>query len=48
MKKTFLAILLSVIFFGCKEGSKINPENFLIGDKWCIDYNEFCIIFFKR
>ena len=47
MKKTFLAILLSVIFFGCKEGSKINPENFLIGDKWCIDYNEFCIIFLK-
>jgi len=47
VKKTFLTILLSVILFSCKEGSRINPENFLTGDKWCIDYDEFCIIFLK-
>jgi hypothetical protein len=47
VKKTFLVILLSTILFSCKEGSKINPENFLTGDKWCIDYGELCVIFLK-
>jgi len=44
-KNIFLTILFSFVLFSCKQESKINPEIFLIGDKWCYNSAQFCIIF---
>jgi hypothetical protein len=44
-KNIFLTIFFSFGLFSCKQESKINHADFLIGDKWCYNYAQFCVIF---